>query len=88
MISAIKLQPDNAQAWSDRGVTWYLAGDYDKAVRDANEALRLDPEPAAHAHQPRRRLEEARQARQGARRRERGDPARSQGGANITTIAA
>ncbi len=40
---AIKLKPDYAQAWSDRGATYYLGGDNEKAISDLTEALRLDP---------------------------------------------
>jgi tetratricopeptide (TPR) repeat protein len=76
---AIRLKPDYAQAFSDRGVTSYLGGDNDKAVRDYDIALRLDPDrPRTYVNRA-AGLQEARPAGQDARRRERGDSARSQG---------
>ena len=40
---AITLQPDVAEAWHQRAVTRYHAGDVTGAVRDLQETLRLEP---------------------------------------------
>lgn len=40
---AITLQPDVAEAWHQRAVTRYHAGDVSGAVRDLQETVRLEP---------------------------------------------
>ena len=39
-------KPDFAQALSDRGAAWYFKGEYQKAIADYDEAIRLDPNNA------------------------------------------
>ncbi len=34
-------------AFLKRGIAWYLQKDYDKAIKDFDEAIRLDPKNAA-----------------------------------------
>ena len=41
---AIRLKPDDADAYSDRGVAYHLKGDWDKAIVDESEAIRLKPD--------------------------------------------
>ena len=36
-----------AKAYNNRGVAYYKKGDYDRAIADYNEALRLDPKDAS-----------------------------------------
>jgi tetratricopeptide (TPR) repeat protein len=43
---AIRLDPDNKNAWRERGRGYADKGDYDKAIADCNQAIRLDPEGA------------------------------------------
>jgi tetratricopeptide (TPR) repeat protein len=43
---AIRLDPNNAAAFSDRGVAWFYKKEYDKAIEDYDEAIRLYPEYA------------------------------------------
>jgi len=46
---AIKLDPNFAPVYRDRGVAYSYSGDYDKALADFNQALRLNPnDPAAY----------------------------------------
>jgi tetratricopeptide (TPR) repeat protein len=46
---AIKLDPNFAPAYRDRGVAYSYSGDYDKALADFNQALRLNPnDPAVY----------------------------------------
>ncbi len=40
---AIKLNPNDAQAYFNRGDTYYEKGDYDSAISDFTEAIRLEP---------------------------------------------
>jgi tetratricopeptide (TPR) repeat protein len=35
--------PNNAEAYNDRGNAYYNKGEYDRAIADLNEAIRLDP---------------------------------------------
>ena len=39
-----QVDPADAVAYFDRGLAWESKGDYDKAVADYNEALRLNPD--------------------------------------------
>ena len=60
-----------------RGIAWSVKKDYDRAIADYNKAIQLDPkhaEPSATAATP--GLQEG--LRQGDRRLQRGDPARSE----------
>jgi len=41
--NAIKLQPDYAQAYYNRGNAYYGLGLYQRAIKDYNEAIRLKP---------------------------------------------
>jgi tetratricopeptide (TPR) repeat protein len=43
---ALRLKPDFAQAFSDRGAALYFKGEYQKAIADYDEAIRLEPENA------------------------------------------
>jgi len=43
----IRLKPDNAEAYYNRGIAYYLKGDYDKAIADYSEAIRLKPDDVA-----------------------------------------
>ena len=53
--------------------------EYDRAIADFNEAIRLDPKSEPAYLQPRPRLAREEGTRQGDRRLQRGDPARPQG---------
>ncbi len=41
---AIRLRPDYADAYSDRGIAYQSKGEYDKAIADYSEAIRLKPD--------------------------------------------
>jgi tetratricopeptide (TPR) repeat protein/predicted small secreted protein len=43
---AIRLDPDNAVAYRERGVVYALRGDTDKAIADLNQAIGLNPQYA------------------------------------------
>ena len=43
---AISINPDRADAWFHRGMTWGLMGDHWQAIADFNRALALDPQYA------------------------------------------
>ena len=43
---AIRLRPDFAEAFNNRGYAYYHKGDWDKAIIDYNEAIRLKPDYA------------------------------------------
>jgi tetratricopeptide (TPR) repeat protein len=40
---AVRLNPNNPEAFYDRGVAFGQAGQYDRALADLNEAIRLNP---------------------------------------------
>ena len=40
----IRLRPEAAEGYFDRGIVWNLKDDYDKAIGDYDEAIRLEPE--------------------------------------------
>ena len=44
---AIRLDPNDAFAYNNRGITYKNKGDYDRAIADYTQALRLDPNDAA-----------------------------------------
>ena len=67
------------QAYNDRGIAWSAKKEYDKAIADYDEAIRLDPKIPVRLQQPRRRLARQEGVRQGDRRLRRGHPARPQG---------
>ena len=71
--------PKDAMAYNNRGVAWHAKKEYDKAIADYTEAIRLDPKDARGLQQPRARLARKEGVRQGDRRLHRGDPARPQG---------
>ena len=43
---AIRLNPNDADAFTNRGVDYADKGQYDRAVQDYNQAIRLDPNSA------------------------------------------
>ena len=43
---ALHINPDRADAWFHRGMTWGLMGDHGRAIADFNRALALDPQYA------------------------------------------
>jgi len=43
---AIRLNPENAKAYNNRGVSYHELGDYNWAIYDYEDAIRLDPEYA------------------------------------------
>jgi tetratricopeptide (TPR) repeat protein/predicted small secreted protein len=47
---AIRLDPDNAKAYKERGNAYYIKGDYDRAIADYTQAIRLDPDYALAYH--------------------------------------
>ena len=40
---AIKLKPDYAIAYNNRGTVYRIIGEYDRAIEDCNKAIELDP---------------------------------------------
>jgi Flp pilus assembly protein TadD len=52
---AIRLRPDYAVAFNDRGFAYLNKGEYDRAISDYNEAIRLKPDDAVAFQQPRPR---------------------------------
>ena len=47
--AAIKLEPDNAYAYTSRARCYELTAEYDTAISDLSEAIRLDPDdPTVH----------------------------------------
>jgi tetratricopeptide (TPR) repeat protein len=45
--NSIKLQPDLAMAYYNRGIAYYRPGQYQRAIEDYNEAIRLQPDYAS-----------------------------------------
>ncbi|MDR3466254.1 MAG: tetratricopeptide repeat protein [Xanthobacteraceae bacterium] len=45
LTAAIRLNPNDSLAFSDRGILWRETGDVDRAIADFTEALRLSPLP-------------------------------------------
>ena len=43
---AIDLNPDHAEAYSNRGLVCEIKGDYDRAIEDYNKAIELKPDLA------------------------------------------
>ena len=43
---AIDLNPDHADAYSNRGLVCEIKGDYDRAIEDYNKAIELKPDLA------------------------------------------
>jgi tetratricopeptide (TPR) repeat protein len=41
---ALKLKPDNAEAYNNRGGAYYSKGDTDRAIADYDQALKLKPD--------------------------------------------
>jgi tetratricopeptide (TPR) repeat protein len=39
---AIRLNPKDAVTYNRRGIAYYMKGDYDRAIADFTEALRID----------------------------------------------
>jgi tetratricopeptide (TPR) repeat protein len=46
---AIRLAPKCAEAYTNRGISYYEKGEQDKAIADYTEAIRLDPKCAEGA---------------------------------------
>ncbi len=44
---AIKLDPEYASAWHNKGTALYYLGRYDEAILACDKAIRLDPEDAS-----------------------------------------
>ena len=42
----IRLSPQNAIAYFNRGLVWLYKGDNDRSIADLNEAIRLNPKDA------------------------------------------
>ena len=78
----------DARAYNNRGNAWRDKKEYDKAIADYNEAIRLDPKGRRCVQQPRQRLAREEGIRQGHRRFQRGHPTRSQECLPLTTTAA
>ena len=57
----------DAKDYVNRGNAWQEKGDYDKAIADYNQAIRLEPNNADRLLLPRRRLGEEGRIRQGHR---------------------
>jgi tetratricopeptide (TPR) repeat protein len=47
---AIRLNPEDADAYSNRGNAYFHKGDFDRAITDYDEAIRLNPEFADAYH--------------------------------------
>ena len=47
---AVRLNPQSASAYFDRGRAWYFKQEFDKAIADYSEAIRLDPREAKAYH--------------------------------------
>ena len=45
-IQAIRLDPNDASAYNNRGNAYFNKGDYDRAIADYTQAIRLDPNDA------------------------------------------
>ena len=43
---AIRLDPQDADAYNNRGVSYENLGQFQRAIQDHDEAIRLDPQPA------------------------------------------
>ena len=43
---AIALDPQDAEAYGNRGHAYYDKGDYDRAIADYDQAIALDPQDA------------------------------------------
>ena len=43
---ALKADPNNAEAYNNRGIAWYSIGKYDRALDDYNKALEINPRSA------------------------------------------
>lgn len=42
--TAIELDAACADAWFNRGISWYEVGDYEQSISDLTEAIRINPE--------------------------------------------
>ena len=65
---AIRLDPKDAVAYSERGRAYVEKGDLDKAIADCSEAIHLDPKLAKAYRRPGIRPSPQGQQRQGHRR--------------------
>ena len=72
----IKLMPENAGAYKDRGGVLVRLGRFDGAIKDLDEAIRLDPKRATAYQNRGVGLHRPGPLRAGDRRSDRGDPAR------------
>jgi len=48
--SAIKMKPDYAEAFHNRGIAYYDLGQYERAIEDYNESIRLNPDEGYAYH--------------------------------------
>lgn len=44
----IRENPKHAKAYHNRGIAWHKKGDYDRAIADFSEAIRLEPHPLVY----------------------------------------
>ena len=65
---AIRLKPNDAGAYLNRGIAKQKQGQYEAAIADYDEAIRLKPDFADSLHQPGPRETEARAVRSRRRR--------------------
>ena len=79
--------PRTPRPTTTAAAAWYEKKEYDKAIADFTEAIRLDPKDADCLQQPGQRLVRQEGVRQGHRRLHRGHPARSQRRQPPTTAA-
>jgi tetratricopeptide (TPR) repeat protein len=49
----IRKHPSDPKGWNHRGVVWHERGDYDKAINDFTEAIRLQPNHHAYTNRGR-----------------------------------
>ena len=49
-LKAIRLNPQNAGAYHNRGVAYARLGQYERAIQDFDEAIRLNPQNAGAYH--------------------------------------
>jgi tetratricopeptide (TPR) repeat protein len=53
---AIRLEPNNAGAFNNRGLVWNAQGESERAIADFSESIRLAPDKAAAAYYNRGRV--------------------------------
>ena len=78
MPRQLKLNPSYAQAFNDRGLEFSSKGEFDKAIADYNQSIKINPNAARGLLQSRQRLLRQARSQQGARRLRCRDQARSE----------